>query len=511
VYRRTCTSGTLLDSIGSLVDQSLLRVQEQPDAEPCFAMLDTLREYAWDRLLAASECEELQERHAQVFLRLTEEAEPHLVSSTRDAWLCRLECEYENLRAALTWLLEDDRGREACRLAGALRWFWDFQGRVGEGRRWLERSLASADARDPCAERLKALLSAGHLASLLGDEESARRCLEEAVSIAREGHNRLALADGLMYLAFLLVNRDEQKRAQYEDEALAVLGELNDTWWSALALLGTGMTALRRGDRSMAHLRLRESLELWDQLGDAWFTGQALNALGDMARTQADYSRAAELYSRSLALLRQHGSTTSLASVLHNLGYVAHHLHHQTQATQRFLEALEIFADQGDQRGAAECLLGMAVALHGAGQLQDAARLLGAGDWLLASIGSTQWPTNVPEVQQAHAETRRELGHNAFARAWSEGRALGLDGALRCARECAAGVDAGAPMRPVGVAALTPREREVAALLARGCTNRQIADALLISQQTVETHVKRILAKLDLRSRHQVGELQIPT
>src|SRR5207245_9234476 len=93
---------------------------------------------------------------------------------------------------------------------------------VGGGRRWLERRLASADGRDPAAERLKALLSGGHLALLLGDEESARRWLEEAVSIAREGNDRLALADRLMYLAFLVVDRDEQKRAQYEDGALAV-------------------------------------------------------------------------------------------------------------------------------------------------------------------------------------------------------------------------------------------------------------------------------------------------
>src|SRR5262249_47285642 len=271
------------------------------------------------------------------------------------------------------------------------------------------------------------------------------------------------------------------------------------------------MTALRRGDRSIAHLRLEESLELWEQLGDAWFTAQALNALGDMARTQADYSRAAELYQRSLALLRRHEITTGIAaSVLHNLGYIAHHLHDQSQATQRFLEAMEIFVNQGDHRGAAECLLGMAVALNGAGQLQEAARLFGAGDGLLASIGSTQWPTNITEVQPAHADTRPELGQDAFAQAWAEGGAMGLDGAPRLARGFAVAAEGGAPMPPVGVAALTPRERETAALLARGYSNRKIADALVISEQTAETHVKRILAKLDLRSRHQVAELQIP-
>jgi predicted ATPase/DNA-binding CsgD family transcriptional regulator len=505
------TSGSVLDSIGSLVDNSLLRVQEQPDGGPRFSMLDTLREYAGECLVAASEDKEIQERHAQVFLQLAEEAEPHLVSSARDAWLHQLETEHENLRAALTWLLEHNRGLQACRLAGALRWFWNFEGRVGEGRRGLDRSLESADARDRSAERLKALLSAGHLAWLQGDEESARRCLAEAVSIAREGNDRLALADGLMHLAFLLVDSDEHQRALYEDEALAVLSELKNRWWSALLLLGGGVIALGRGDRSLARSRLEESLALWQQLGDAWFTAQALNALGDMARSQTDYARASELYSRSLTLLRQHGITTSVASELHNLGYVAHHLDDERQAIHRFLEALEIFANQGDHRGAAECLLGVAVALRGAGQLQDAARLFGAGHGLLASIGGTQWPTNVAEVQPAQEDTRRELSQDAFARAWSEGRAMGLDGALRFARELAVAASAVESVPRVGVAALTPREREIAALLARGYSNRQIADALVISEQTAETHVKRILAKLDMRSRHQVAELQIPT
>jgi hypothetical protein len=336
VCRRSRTSVSVLDGLGSLVDNSLLSVLEQPDGETRFSMLDTLREYAAELLVAGFEADELRARHAEVFLQLAEEAEPHLVSSARDAWLRRLETEYENLRTALTWLLEHHQGRKACRLAGALRWFWDFQGRVDEGRRWLERSLESADARDPSAERLKALLSGGHLASLLGDEESARRWLGEGVSIARDVDDRLALANGLMYLAFLDVDLDEPERARYEDEALAVLYELKDTWWSALALLGTGMTALRRGDRAIARLRLEESLQLWEQLGDAWFTAQALNALGDMARTQADDSRAAELYSRSLALLRRHGITTSIAaSVLHNLGYIAHHLHDRRQAMNR--------------------------------------------------------------------------------------------------------------------------------------------------------------------------------
>ena len=153
--------------------------------------------------------------------------------------------------------------------------------------------------------------------------------------------------------------------------------------------------------------------------------GPGLNVLGDVGRLEADYSRAEALYSRSLALLRQHGIATGVPSVLHNLGYVAHHQGDDSRALGLFLEGLEIFVVQGDQRGIAECLVGVAMASLGLGHPGHAARMFGAGEALLESIGSSPWPTNVGDVQQGRAAVSAQMAAEEFAEAWAVGRTIG--------------------------------------------------------------------------------------
>ena len=510
-----CSPGNaagVLDMVASLVDKSLLRVREETSGEPRFAMLETLREFATEQLHASEESETVHEGHAHVFLRLVEEATPHLSGADRDEWLPRLSADYENVRTALSWMLEHREGRLACRMAAGLRWFWYFQGRVGEGRRWLERALDSGRS-ESLGDRADALEAAGHMAWLQGDHEAARRWLEDAIAAARGSGNRRVLAYGLIHLGFVSVGQDEARRASLVDEGLALARELGDSWWAAVALLGSGTVALGRGDRATARARLDESLMLWRRVGDAWFLAQALNAQGDLARSASEHERAAELYSQSLVQLREHGITTSVASVLHNLGYVSHHQGDDNRAVQLFREALDIFVDHGDHRGVAECLIGVAVAMLGLGQLDHAVRLLGAGEALLVSMGSTVWPTNLPDVQQTRAIARARMDPAAYAQNWSTGQAMGPEQALAFARRLADDHPAGGAATPDTVSSwpaidmLTPREREIALLLARGFSNHQVAEELVITDRTVETHVKRILGKLGIHSRHQVADI----
>ena len=297
-----------------------------------------------------------------------------------------------------------------------------------------------------------------------------------------------------------------------EEESLALARELDDTWWAALALLGDGIRALGRGDGASARARLEASLGLWEKLGDTWFVAQALNALGDLARTEADYDRAADLYSRSLTGLQHQTNAEGAASVLHNLGYIAHHQNDDRRALGLFIEALDGFGNQGDQRGIAECLAGVGAAILGLGHPRQAVCLFGASGALLASIGSAPWPTNVADVQVAHARARTQLTEQTWMQALEEGRGMGSERAIGYARERAkehlaqAALSAPAAHSRLAGRSLTAREREIALLLARGYSNRQLAEALIITEQTAETHVKRILGKLELRSRHQVTE-----
>ena len=501
----------VLELLGSLVDNSLLRVTEQDDGDPRLTMLDTLREFAFEQLLAAGEFETMHQRHAELFLALAEHLESRLASASRTSALQRLEADYDNIRSALVWLLQGRSGELACRLAAALRWFWYFEGRITEGRRALEHGLELLDGAAD-ATRIKALLSIGHLAWVQGDNELARRWLLEGVALARRTDDRAALADGLTHLSFVVAGQDEARRAEYEDEALAISRELGDDWWSGLALLGSGVIALGRGERETAQARLEESLALFERLGDAWFSAHALNGLGDAARSQFDYRQAADRYARSLVWLRQHDIRHSAASVQHNLAYTLHHAGDDAQALELFMAALGTFANQGDYRGIAECLLGLAACLLAQDRVEEAARLFGAAHGLLTSLGMHVWPTNTGELERTRTELLRRLDADASTALLAEGRAMRMDEAVRFARSVAASTPERAPSDPFG--ALTPREREIATLLARGYSNRQLAEALVISEQTAETHVKRVLSKLGLRSRHQVAEYvgsNIPT
>jgi len=218
------------------------------------------------------------------------------------------------------------------------------------------------------------------------------------------------------------------------------------------------------------------------------------------------------LYSRSLASLQHQANAEGTASVLHNLGYIAHHQNDDRRALGLFSEALDIFGNQDDRRGVAECLAGIGAAILGLGQTRQAVCLFAASQGLLASIGSAPWPTNLVDVQQAHALARTQLPEHTWTLAWEEGRGMDAERAIGFARELAhehlAVAELSAP--PVHArlpgSPLTSREREIALLLARGYSNRQLAEALVITEQTAETHVKHILSKLELRSRHQVTE-----
>jgi len=305
--------------------------------------------------------------------------------------------------------------------------------------------------------------------SCVGDYRSARRWLEDAVSVAREHKDRKTLALASLHLALVLAPgndaQGEAERARLLDEALQFFRDIGDDWGTAHALLAAGEIALGQGERELGRRNLEQALDLWQQVRDAWYTAYTLNALGDLGRGEGAYDRAFDLYSRSLALLRQQEARASVASVLQNLGYVSFHRQQQPEAARQFDGALDLFSAQADYRGIAECLLGLAVTLSSVGRPSDAARLFGAAEVLLASAGAEQWPTNVEPVRRARANTRTLLGDTRFAELAAEGRGISLERVLRLARET---VDSLSTPPAARATLLTPREREIAALLARG-------------------------------------------
>jgi len=227
----------VFEGVSSLLDKSLLRQEEGPNGQPRFVMLETVHEFAREKLGESAEAEEIKRVHAEYFLTLAEEVRPELKMANQLQWLESLEAEHDNMRAALTWALERKEVEVTLRMGGALWWFWSVRGYHSEGRRWLEEALAM-DGRGSPEARAIALAGAGALAFDQGDLDRAQEACEEGLELlANEA--REAKLNLLVCLGWVAWEREEHGRAaELFEEGLALSREMRDTWWIATSLLG---------------------------------------------------------------------------------------------------------------------------------------------------------------------------------------------------------------------------------------------------------------------------------
>jgi predicted ATPase/DNA-binding NarL/FixJ family response regulator len=471
----------VLDGLALLVDQSLLRQTGGPDGEPRFGMLETIREYAAERLDASDDAEIVRRQHAEHYLALAEQARLELLGPQQGAWLERLEQEHDNLRAAFGWAFERDQAEVGLKLAVGLWRFWEQRGHLAEGDACLERALARWPAAPPRL-RADALDSVGSVAHKRGDNERAQAHYEEALELMRALGDRRGIALTLHNLGIVLMTQGEFERAEaVQGESLATLRELRDQHSVALSLTSGGVLARNRGDNQRARAFYEESLALFRALGDSSNVALLLNNLARVARDQLEWERADALCAESLALYQELGDRQGITWVLSNLAIIA------------------------QRRGAWE----------------RSARLYGAAEALSAAVGSTEISNLSPIERAAYAAavaaTRYQLGDAAFAAALAAGRAAPLEQVTPApssvVEPASAGAQRGDDARAVAGPAtagrepspLTRREREVATLVARGLTDRQIAESLVITEGTVGVHLTNIFGKLDLRSRAQLA------
>ncbi len=319
----------------SLVDKSLLRQGEQADGEPRLLMLETIREYALERLAESGEEEAMRRQHAAFFLAMAEEAYPKMRSAETTTWRKRLEVEYDNLRAALRWTLESMEAEMGLQLAGALFSFWRLRNHPREGRNWLEQVLAQPGAQARTAARAKALRGLGLLAFVQGDFPEAQRLLEESVSVGREmgAAGRRELAHALATLAHVsLLQGNLSAARELAEESMQLFQELGEAWGIALALHHLGKATVELGDPLAARSLLEESVALFRVAGDRQLLAQSLNALGLVALRQGDNGVARAQFEEALAVARETGDkkgTTrhgghqaeALTTMRHRIGY----------------------------------------------------------------------------------------------------------------------------------------------------------------------------------------------
>ncbi len=541
----------ILDRVSLLIDKSLLQQIEQEGKGPRLVMLEMIREYGLEMLTVSGEMELVRQAHAEFYLQLAEQAEPELKGSAQIEWLERLEQEHANLRAALEWLLGQGRtgGEPALRLGCALKYFWVLRGHSSEGRAFLEQALATR-ANVGSSLRARALLAAGLLAHIQVDYARAEALFQESLALARDLDEPHCIVEALQHLGVTLCFRDFNRSCALLEEALPLARDLGDPWFIAWSVFLLGIRHAMQQDHTAARSLLEESLALSRKIGNPWRIADSLRTLaGEIS--EHDPERARTLLEEALALVRDIGDKRGAAMSLLSLGDLALEQGEITSAQSLLEEALRSFKELGEMQGIANTLLllgelattqgnymsahdlyeeslalanepiiqdpqmlaagleGLAEVVAAQGEPIWAARIWSAAIARREATGYPPTPYNPARHKRAVAATCAQIGEQAFAVAWAEGRTMTLEQVLaKPEPKMMFTTSQKEPATPPKVSTfatypdtLTAREVEVLRLVAQGLTNDQVAEQLVISPRTVNTHLTSIYSKIGVTSR----------
>lgn len=456
----------VIDLVSGLVDKSIL-VRESNGARTRFRMLGILSQYGRQKLRDLGEEPALCRRHRDYYVTLAEREEKEWFGPTQRAIFVRTRAEHDNLRAALEFSLGSPMDvRVGQHLAGTLWFYWVGCGVLGEGRYWLDRAL-TADQR-PSRERSKALWVNGYVTTLQGDVTSAVAMLEECRTYARQVGDEVALA--------------------YATHRL-------------------GCNALVSDDLEYAQALFEEAQARYHRLGE--MSSNVLMAWNELAVTavfQEDLERAAALCAEARAISEQHGEQWARAYTIYAQAVIAMGHGDHTKATACAQDCLRAFRSFNDLLGMAMAIEVLAWTATMQGMPDRAGILLGAAGTLWRSVGFPLFGSKQfgASHQQCETAVRHAVGDHKFKAIFHRGTAYSTDQAVAYA--LGEHVRSAASPPAVGRASpLTPREQQVAELIAEGLSNKQIACRLFIAQRTAEGHVERILAKLGFGKRVQLA------
>ncbi|MFC9551515.1 protein kinase [Rhodococcus sp. NPDC056960] len=464
---RVCGEGLdpdeLLDTLTSLVEKSIL-IREEQESVVRFRMLETLREYGYEKLEQTGEALSLRRRHRDWYEALALESEAEWISARQVEWIERLKREQPNLREALEFGVEDDPAA-GLRTAAALFLFWSSQGQYNEGRRWYDQ-LVARQSGAPTLEWAKGLYGASVMANVQGDVNTGAARVEQGRALA----------------------------AQTSDPLIRAFVSFTD-----------GMLALLGGDLVRARSHLETALAEFSRQGDRTLEVAALYPLGTAYGLSGAAAQAIECHERVLAITEKHGEKMYRSHSLWSLGIAVWQQGNADRAVHLLEESLELTRQVRSPRVVSSCLEALAWISFERHDALRAAVLMGAADGLARAIGSSAViHSNLIVYQKEYFEkARTELGDKAFGAARRKGEQLGFDAAIAYALH---EQQSGTPARDTGTSTrLTKREHQVADLIAEGLTNQAIADRLVISPRTAQGHVEHILAKLGFTSRTQVA------
>jgi predicted ATPase/DNA-binding SARP family transcriptional activator len=385
--------GSVLEGLGTLVDESLVRQREDAAGEPRFSMLEIVREYALERLTTSGEGDDTRRRHLAHFVEFAEQAEPELIGARQIDWFARVEQEHNNLRAAFAYAVETGDSSSALRLIVGVRRFWHIHGYLAEGRQAFESALAITGL-EPSELRANALNMIGILAGEQGDFDAAQAKFRAALEDARAVGATRAISSALVNLGNMAFYRGELDEArELYKESIEYFASLGDIRGQALAKENVGLMALTADDVDEAVTWLTDALELARDVGD----------------------------DREVA-----AASRSLAAAMIERGDAAH-------ATSLVAESLALARELSEPQGIAVCLETFAGISAAAGEVERAAVLFGASDAVRASIGAQRQPDQQILYERWLARTLADLDTNTYSTRYEDGRALTLDEACALA------------------------------------------------------------------------------
>jgi predicted ATPase len=421
-----------LQGVASLLESSLLRQQPPVWEQPRFDMLETLREYALERLTESDQGERLREQHAAFYARLADQGGRAFFSGEGERWLDRLDADYGNLRAALAWAQQAPGRQElGWRVVYDLAWLWYRRGYLNEGRQWYGRVMAQTEPLGESLLRAKILGRAGLIAMWQSDLGTAAGWMDRGLEIVRRVGDRPALAEALFGRGVLAVNRREDEIGDaYLQEALALFHEMGQEWFEAIILLHLGNIVFSRGDLPAAQVRMNASYALAQRVGDRWLTASAVNNWGEFARYRMDHEGAEGHYLESRALFESVGSAPDLARADHSLGWVALFRGDVSRARALFQSALALHQQLGIRRGVLECLIGLAAVCGAEGEPERAVACTSCARARFAALGAAMWPADGADMRRSLISVHAQLHDAAFAEAWRHGQRMTLEQAL---------------------------------------------------------------------------------
>ena len=499
----------VLDLLSRLVDKNLVTADKSERRATRYRLLETIRQYAHEKLVETGSEGESKNRHLNYFIQWAENAEHHLIRPEQVEWLDRYEAEHDNFRAALEWCHTDaSRAFSGLQLAAACGSFWRLHGYISEGRKYLSAFLSQPNAQDRTITRARALTFLANHAYLQSDYPTMRPVAEEALSIWRElgEEGKASAAFTLDLLGELETEEGNYERAPaFFQEALDIYQEINNVRGIGQIHMQFGWAAMRTGDYSKAQSHLEEFLNLAKQVEDKSDLAFAFSGLGEVAVRQGQYERAISLLEQALALNRQRGDKWGMGTQLGSLGWVALRQRDFKRMKDMLGESLAIRTEISDKGGIAWCLEKLAEAKYDQSQFQEAAKIFGHAESVRKPLRSVIDPADQPEYVRIISRLRSALGMDAFASLWAKGAAMHLEEVVDYALSDPIPSSESTHSEKEKFGGLTAREREVAALIAQGKSNREIAEAMTVGVKTIETYVTRILNKLGFDSRVQIA------